>query len=333
MTVNVMEEYLDILRKYIPKYMKTILGYKYNAEICEKFIEKYIQTRYYNYFSIQDDSLSLRKKIMQDLKKLALDLIKENPDMEKEINISAVFFYYILYFDNIILAKSIEKKIENIEKLRKKLLNKQDEFFKNELYDIVSNWNKEKLDELEKYESKEFELKITPFKDIKNVSNVKLEQNIKFPYIFSEFALDNAFSSGIINEDKLYVEYYLISVKIIKDIIRQNFKRQYIVEFADSLLEKNKKIKGILNIIENPAIQDKLSLKLRYEKYLAYKDEIHELLRSGVKIAIIIDDSFEMEYSNIEKLNMFSYVLVDKEYKRYNEVLEYKNTIKNLIVI
>ena len=50
MTVNVMDEYLDIVKKYIPKYMKTILGYKYNAEICDKLTGKYIQARYYNYF-------------------------------------------------------------------------------------------------------------------------------------------------------------------------------------------------------------------------------------------------------------------------------------------
>ena len=64
------------------------------------------------------------------------------------------------------------------------------------------------------------------------------------------------------------IEYYLITVQIIKDIIRQNFKKQYIVEFAETLLSKPKKILGILNIIDNSAIQDKISLKVRYEYYL-----------------------------------------------------------------
>lgn len=333
MTVNIMEEYLDIVKKYITKYMKSILGYKYNKEICDALTEKYIDARYYNYFSVQDDSLTLRKKIMLELKKLVTNLIEENHNMEKEINISAVFFYYILYFDNIIMAKNIEKKIENIDKLRVKLLNKQNDFFRNEIYDIISNWNKEKLEEFEKYESKEFELKITPFQNNKNINNVRLMQNIKFPYIFSEFALNKAFNTGIISEDKLYVEYYLISVKVIKDIIRQNFKKQYIIEFADSLLEKNKKIKGLLNIINNSAIQDKLSLKIKYEKYINYKEEIYELLRSGFKIAIVLDDSFEVEYSNLEKLNMFSYVIVNKELKKYNLIIENKSIIKNLIEI
>lgn len=333
MTNNVMSEYLEIVKRYISKYMKRILGYKYNKMICEALTERYINTRYYNYFSIQEEGLTLRQKIMSELKKLEIKLIGQYPDMEKEINISSIFFYYIMYFDNIILTKNIEKKIENIEKLREKLLNKKEEYFKNELYEIISNWNKEKIEEFDKFESKEFELKITHYKDKKDVNNVKLIHNIKFPYVFSDFAIQKVFSSGIINEDKLYIEYYLISIKIIKDILRHNFKKQYIVEFADSLLEKNKKIKGILNIINSPEIQEKLSLKIKYEKYLKFKEEVHELLRSGFKIAIVLDDSFEIEYSNIEKLSIFSYVLVNKNFKEYNELMKNKNLVNNLIEI
>ena len=333
MTNNIMNEYLEIERRYISKYMKNILGYKYNKMICDELIKKYIDIRYYNFFSIESEGLTLRKKIMSELKKLETKLTEEYPEKQKEINISSLFFYYILYFDNIIVTKNIDKKIGNIEKLREKVLNKKDEQFKNELYEVISKWNKEKIEGFEKYESKEFELKITRFKDRKNIFNVRLNQNIKFPYIFSNLAVQRVFNTGIINEDKLYIEYYLISIKIIKDLIRQNFEKQYIAEFADSLFEKNKKIKGILNIINSSEIQEKLSLKLKYDKYLKFKNETHELLRNGFRIAIVLDESFEIEYSTIEKLDIFSYVLVNKNLKNYNEIIKNKNIIKNLIEI
>ena len=142
-----MSEYLEIVKRYISKYMKRILGYKYNKMICEALTERYINTRYYNYFSIQEEGLTLRQKIMSELKKLEIKLIGQYPDMEKEINISSIFFYYIMYFDNIILTKNIEKKIENIEKLKEKFLNKKEEYFKNELYETFITTAKERFKE------------------------------------------------------------------------------------------------------------------------------------------------------------------------------------------
>ena len=333
MTINVMDEYLELTKNYIIKYMKLILGYRYNKDICERLIYKYIDTRYNNYFNENIEiRLPLRKKIMLELKNLETRLSEYEDETPENINKICVFFYYILYFDKVITTKDLNKKIENIEKLRIKLLNKNEEEFKDNLCVLINNWDKDRTELLEKYESKDFELKITPYKDVKNIYRVNIKQNIKFPMIYSNIAIEKAFNTGIINEDKLYIEYYLISVRIIKEIIKQDFKKQYIVEFSETLLEKNKKIKGILNIIDNPAIQDKLSIKIKYRDYTKYKEEIQELMRNGFKIAVILDNTFEINYSNIEKLNMFSYVLLNRELEIYDE-LKQKNTIRNLIEI
>lgn len=334
MTINVMNEYLELTKDYIVKYMKLIMGNKYNKEVCDRLTKKYIETRYNNFYEDEvEKGLPIRKRIMSEIKDLSSRLI-ENGIAEKElVDNMCIFFYYVLYFDNLVLTKNMTNEIYNIHKLRKKLLNKDEDDFSEKLKNLITEWQENISKELEKYDTKEFLLKFSSYKNVRNVSRVNIEYNIKLPVIYSEFAINKAFNSGVVNEDKLYIEYYLIAVRIIRDIIRQDFKRHYIVEFAGSLLEKNKKIKGIINIISNSAIQDKLSLKIRYNDFLNNKEAVYELMRSGFKIAIIIDKSFEISYENIEKLDMFSYVLISKDSEIYDKIMKTNNKIKNLIEI
>ena len=334
MTINVMDEYLEILKKYINKYMKLIFEYRYSKEICERYISKYIDVRYYDFYKEElDQGLTLRKKVMHIFRKESEKLGEIYPENVNNINNMCLFFYYIMYFDNVIYCKNKEKQIENIYKLRIKLLNKENEEIKTELNQLFTEWNNEKENFFEKFEDKEFNIKISNYKNSKNVYRINLEHKIKFPILFSEIAINKAFNTGLINEDKLYIEYYLTALKIIKDIVKQDFKKQYIVEFADSLLSKEKKIKGILNIIDNPVIQEKINLKIRYEKYMQYKNEIHELMRKGYKIAIIVDNSFDVNYTNLEKLDLFSYVLVSNTLYKYYEILDYDKIAGKIIEI
>ena len=334
MTINVMDEYLELLKKYINKYIKLIFEYRYSKEICERYISKYIDVRYYDFYKEEvDQGLTLRKKVMHILRKESEKLCEIYPENVNNINNMCLFFYYIMYFDNVIYCKNKEKQIENIYKLRIKLLNKENEEIKTELNQLFTEWNNEKENFFEKFEDKEFNIKISNYKNSKNVYRINLEHKIKFPILFSEIVINKAFNTGLINEDKLYIEYYLTALKIIKDIVKQDFKKQYIVEFADSLLSKEKKIKGILNIIDNPVIQEKINLKIRYEKYMQYKNEIHELMRKGYKIAIIVDNSFEVNYTNLEKLDLFSYVLVSNTLYKYYEILDYDKIAGKIIEI
>ena len=129
------------------------------------------------------------------------------------------------------------------------------------------------------------------------------------------------------------MEYYLVVVQVLKDILKQNFKRQYIVEFAYTLLNKPKKLNNLLNIINNLATQDKICLKIRYEDFKKKKEEIYELMRNGYRVALIIDNSFEVEYKNIGMLKMFKYIIIDKQSKKYDEIKEYRNLLENVIEI
>lgn len=337
MTINIMEEYLDIVTRKINKYFKLVFENKFNKKICEEYINSYINIRYNNYSSLEEDDeinkgLTLRKRILRIMQMTEEKLLKKYPEHIELVKNMHVFFYYVLYFDNVVYYKDIYKKIDDLYKLRIKILKKENEKFKDELKNLLNEFDEEEKALYKKFESKEFELKISEYTK-RNVYRVNLKANIRFPEIYSDESIRKAFNTGLVKEEKLYIEYYLISLKIINDLKKLNFKKQYIVEFADSLFNKDKKIKGILNIIDTPYIQDKLNLKIRYQKYLENKKKVEKLIKDGYHIAVILDDTFEITNYNIQKLDIFSYILLNRSLDKYEEIMKNVNSINNIIEV
>ncbi len=332
MSINIMNKYIEITKKQISTYLKLVFEKQYNKRYNDIYTEKYINSRYYNFFNDNDENTTIRKIVLEELRKTQEYLISTDLQEKEIIEKIHIFFCYFLYFDDVVYCKDVKIKISQIAKLRKKILNKECEEFEENLYREMITLNDEKEKLLSNFDTDEFSLKIKNYKTVKNIYRVILKQNIKFPIEYSELAVNKVFNVGIINEDKLIIEYYLITVQIIKDIIRQNFKKQYIVEFAETLLSKPKKILGILNVIDNSAIQDKISLKVRYEYYLENKEKIYELMREGYRFAIILDNSFEVDYKNMENLKMFKYVLLNRESKHYSKIMKLNEDVNNNII-
>ncbi len=332
MTINLANKYIELTKKEIISYLKLVFGNKFVKKYSDVYIKKYIEIRYYNFYDY-DTNRTLRKKILDNLRDLAEELCIDNIEDREIIDQMCVFFYYVLYFDNISRTKNMEQTIEKIYRLRKRVLEKDDEEFKEELYKITKEYKKQKEKLLDKFDSNEFFIKLTNYPNKLNVYRVNLKFNIKFPLVYSEFAINKAFNVGLINEDKLLIEYYLVANKVLKDVLRQNFTKEYILEFTDKLLDKPNKLKNLLNIIENNAIKDKVSIKIKYESFISYKDKIYDLMRNGYKITIILDNSFKPDYKSIESLATFKYVIINKDLKNYKEIISYKKRIKNIIEI
>lgn len=330
MTINIMSEYIKLTKKQIESYMKLVFEEKYSKKYNDIYSDTYINSRYYNFFN--NGETTIRRTILEELKKTQEYAISNNFEDKELIEKMHIFFCYVLYFDNVVYCKDLRNKISKISKLRKKLLNKENWEFEENLYNELMAINGEKEKLLTRFDTNEFFLKITNYKDKSNVYRVNVKHQIKFPMEYSELAINKVFNMGITNEDKLVIEYYLIVIQIVKDIIKQNFKKQYIVEFAETLLEKPKKIKGLLNSIDNVAVQDKVSLKIRHEHFIENKEKVYELMREGFRFSIVLDNSFEVNYKNMENLKMFKFVIINKDSKQYGEVMRFNEEVNNNII-
>ena len=330
MTTNVMEEYIKITKEELIELMKIVFERSYDKSIATRFIDCYIDIRFYNFYE-RDEQLSFRKNFLNALKEEENRLLKEFPEKRKVIENTGLINYYLLYFDKMSKRTNIKDNIEKLHKIRKKYLLKDNEDFKQTFYNTLLNYTKIKEDFIKKFETNKFFLKFTSYENIKNVYRVNIRYNIKFPSIYSMQAIENAFNRGLIQEDKLFVEYYLLAIHVIEDIIKANFKKQNIAEFDVKLLKKQNKLKSLLNIINNPAIQDKINLKITYSEFCNNKEEIYNLMRNGYRFAVILDETFTPDYINIEKLQVFNFIIASKELRNYEKISA--ENLKNFITI
>ena len=131
---------------------------------------------------------------------------------------------------------SIKEVINQIAEVRKNEFKiKTQNNFEVSLYEEVASDMLEKEIFLDNFESDELFLKLTRDKKVDNMYYTKLDYNIKLPAQYSEMAINKVYNEGSISEDKLEVEYILLSVIAIKDILNGNFKDCYIAEFKSSL--------------------------------------------------------------------------------------------------
>lgn len=327
MTINIINQYIELTKKQINEYMKLVFENNFNKKYCDMYTEKYINTRYYNFYE-KNENNTIRTRILDNLRELQEELEKKLYVDKKEIENIRVFYYFVLYFDNVVYYKDLEKIIQKITKLREKTLGKKKDGFDKKLYLKMTECIKQKEEFIKKFETNEFYIKLSNYPEKLHIYRVNLKYNIEFPLTYSNYAVEKAFATGIIDEDKLVVEYYLITMQILKDILKQNFKKQYVVEFSSSLLKKPKKLKSLLNIINGTSVQEKLSIKIRYGKFIKNKEKVYDLMRKGYKIAIVMDDTFEVNAKNLQSLDMFKYVIVNKTFKDYEKIKDRKNIIE-----
>lgn len=330
MSVNLINKYTDITKKQMNTYMKLVFGNLFNKDYNDVYIQKYINARYYNENEAEVKE-TFRARILNELKDAEELLIIDHIDDRDIIQKMDVFFQYVLYFDDVVKYKDLKEKIARVTKLRKKLLNKTSETFENNLYKKMMLFKEQKEQMLENIETEDFYIKTTNYPKRYNVYRVNLKHSVEIPLEYSEFAINKAFNSGIIQEDKLIVEYYLVEAKILKDILKQKFSKQYVVEFSETVFKKAKKLKNLLNIINSPATQDKMILKIKYEDYLTHKEQIHDILRDGYRFAVVLDDSFVVNSKNIQTLDIFKYAILNKQIESYEKIKEYK--IQNILEI
>ena len=78
---------------------------------------------------------------------------------------------------------------------------------------------------------------------------------------------------------------------------------------------------------------DKLCMKIKYEDFESQKDKIYELIGEGFRFAIVIDNSFIPDYKNIQCLQLFKYIILNRQLDCYEEFIKNKLDLKNIIEI
>ena len=336
---NIMDMYLNFTEKRIKKYMKMIYVRFYNEEIVSEYLKTYVNARYYNIRNTSKPARAFYLRIIDELEFKEQILIKKDKAKQNLKMISNVrkVFAYILFFDNVRKVENF-KKIDSLREIIKRIMEivtadfniKTSKEKEESLYKEITS---DMLDAdifLDKFETDEFMLNFENCEQREELYFTELEHNIKMPMQYSDVAIDKVFSEGIVAEDKLQVEYMLLSVMSVRDIIEGNFKDTYVAEFTNTLFKKKAKLDSILSIIDNQALQDKININLDYSDYIKYQKIVLEYTNKGYNFAITLDNTIK-SVEDVEKLKMFKIVIAPKNLVLNKELKQNKAILKNVI--
>lgn len=307
--MNNIDKYIKFIKDYLTEYFKLIVKDKYKKIVYNEMLNTYIDIRYFNKYDKKYKQIekNIEYYIQENLK----TLIEEDNKLVKNVNELYYFFWYLLYLDNTLEYDNLDKLIDKIIIDRKEKLDLNDDITK-ELKSLVKESEKKKNNFFNEYLSDTFNLELKST-NIKNVYNVLLSYNIKFPKIYSSYSINRVFKSDIISEDMCFIEYNMISKIVLDNIINKEYNKEYLVDFPFIITSKKEKTNRLLNIITNDLIRENVIIKVTYEYYTKYKSFISDLIKDGVKFAVIIDDTFDYEESSIIWLNIFTYIITNKD--------------------
>ncbi len=344
---NLMDVYLSFTERKIKKYMKLIFNQYYDENIVNEYLRTYINARYYNIINIEKparafylrilDELDYKEDTLMEKCEKEAESLSEKQQRLKVISTVKEVFGYILFFDNV---RNIEnfKTIGSIKEIVAKALavaseaygfkvpkDAEDKIYKEIKSDLLS---KDLF--LDKFDTDEFMLNFENSELRDDLFFVELLYNVKMPMQYSSQAVAQVFSEGIIAEDKLQVEYLLLSIIVIRDIVNGSFKDTYIAEFAPTLFKKKQKLDSLLSIIDNQALQSEISLNIMYSDYIKNKKSVFEYTKKGFNFTITLDNSIQ-SIEDVEELKMFKIVIAQKNLVLYRDLKNNKTLFTNVV--
>lgn len=344
---NLMDMYLNFTEKRIKKYMRMIYSVYYNEQFVSEYLKTYINARYYNIRNTEKPARAFYLRIIDELEFKKDILIKRNEvetedREEKEANLKLInniqeVFEYILFFDNVRKIENF-KKIDSLREIVKKIMEiviaeykiKNSKENEEKIYKEITSDMIEKEVFLDKFETDEFIINIENCEQREDLYFAKLDHNIKMPIQYSETAIEKVFTEGMVAEDKLQVEYMLLSLISLRDIIGGNFKDIYIAEFTNTLFKKKVKLDGLLSIIANQALQAKIHINIDYSDYIKNQKTILEYINKGFDFTITLDNTIK-SVEDVERLKMFKIVIAPKNLVLYKDLKQNKAILNNVI--
>ena len=327
--INIGSEYINYTSKTIDKYMRYILEKNYNKDILHKYTDTYIEYRYGNYVPNASKS-SVNKNVLLVLKKVT-DSFKNYKD-QRYLMIVEAMYRYIFDLDSLYVLEKQSKAINEIARLRVKLLGVESETFTDDFTMMVREDIAKKKGFVDSLKSESFNIKFKKIKEDKNFVKVELSNDIKFPNLYSKIAVDQAAQRDTIKEDLTVVKVALTAAKILEDLINFNYDTVYLVDLPKSIVDKKGKLSRLTTLIDNEYIADKVRLLINYDTFDRFRTYIFELMKQGFIFDIFLDDKFNYSSENIEYLITFEKIFMLKD-KYYYKDMTNNDKIKGRIEI
>lgn len=320
---NVLDEYVSYIEKNLKNISKLTLDKYFVSKHFNELFDVYKKVRYYDVFEIKKNSF--KENVSYYLDKKVLDTINMEDLTEKDrFAFEVLSEIFLIDFDKNL---SVDKYILKLSKKRKDYFGFSEDNFEKNLSNIIKELVDKKNKFMSNFFSKNFEVNYY-LTNLKKVYNVTISHNIKFPKLYSEYAIDKVYNTDIIGEDKLFIEYQMVNVRFLSEIIQGDFSKNYLLEFQTTIFDKKEKLVRLLKLIDNDITKENFSMKIDYFYYKNNKDIILDLINNGYNFCIFLDNSYNSDDENNNLINtVFKYIMI-KVNSKYIDLFDKEKVIK-----
>ena len=291
--------------------LKDQLEYVKKSTLKDDFVREYIYAKFYDI-----DSFKSTKKIKEHIELFSSELLKKyvrDENQQKVIKAYGKAIYVIAIIDS--KSKNNSKENNVYEEIISRNYDFDEEYVRH-LAHSIEKIQKNCLDMLnESMKKMDTSMFVVNYKKLTHRNDLyaaSLEHNISFSKIYSDYIVDKTYNEGIIAEDKIEVLITMLARGITDDIMASEYNKMYMVYLPTSLYEKEKKIEGLLQIIDNQYVKNHMLFATDVANLVKLKKTTNKIKKKGFRMVGLIDDDTKANYKDLTELYLAEYFIADR---------------------
>lgn len=321
---NIIDSVMNVKKEELKDLLENLIN---NSKISssrskDDFIENYLNVRYFNLTTSKDlesgkISLIKIKKVVNDTAVSLVKLYKGKDTKYNEV-ISTLTSAFLLIATLDLAQEAVSEMKVKREFYKKEILKFNKNIEEKELNELIINVMdiQKRYDALVKYilkklETNMFELIETPVR--KKLSALKLEHNISFSRVYSDYIIDKTYKEGIIAEDKMAILLTMLSVKIAKDVLASELNKKYIIYVPSSLYDKEKKYEKLLNMIEDEYTKENTLILVKYSDLVNNKLMIKRFRKLGYRYTLLVEKNTNIKEKDKNSMYLVDCIFIEKK--------------------
>ncbi len=332
---NILEKIVYIKQEELSEIIEVIYTDKYlvnELSIKNLFLQAYTDARFYNYYSDKSSELfgkTVHSKLDKVIKEYGVKIAStykgsDKKYTEKVAKFTCIFLLLTMfekgretledstdrnayfkdklvkfYKDQVITHKDIKNLVTEINKIQRKYIS------------VVSHLLKAST-------SDKFEVEY--IKASNNLFATKLNHNLEFNMLYSDYIIDKTYNEGLINEEKTEVLLNLLLVKLTKEVYKKNFKNNYLLYIPSSLCGKAKKLERLISTYDNEFAKENIVLLVKAEDLFKNKQLFKTIRKDGYRLSVMITDKIKITTSDKKILYILDYIFADKKSAVYKSI-------------
>ena len=339
---NILEKIMYFKEEEISELADIIYPSKFKkineSSIKNELLKIYIDGKYYNQIGNVDadyDSKNMNFRLGKTVTAESERLIKSYKGSDKSYSTKVEFitniFITILYIESIFTSDiELDEKITQYkEKINKYLKG----YFESdiELTDTVKKliicektYRSATNKLIDSLKTNTFELEFNELATKKNMYALKLNHNINFSKLYSDYIIDKTYDEGIVAEDKILVTINILLGKVSQDILSCNTENTYLLYMPESLYEKSNKLGKVKSMLSDAMVRNRVILINKSDSISDNKKTIKEMKKEGFRFGLLVNNDSKLNDKTI--VSLIDYIFIDKN---LDKELSLSNTLKN----